>query len=466
MGLFRRAELHAAVHRTLADLRATIPSDTVRARFDRLFRPRGEWIADLHDAALSWARLRVPGITWGSARRALAGIHWLPPGDSLPANEAVPRALYGLTVMAAMDSDGFERVRAELQRSDSASAVVVLLLLTGYAESQKWYVDALEFFLIQPWIPGGKRARSLADLVGDYWRAAGTGATGSEAAVPEIHARLFGHPQAVPQYGVPQALFDRLVRVENPSARAWLERYGEAGLLRTLRRLPVGDTALVLLQTRDEAIRLTTIPRQSRESLNGFLEPRDAIAIDPGYSPLLALGTVVHEWQHLLFRQRQLAGFASGLSGPSPTIIALPGVEPYLAEGFAEWSTELIMAPVVARWPLLSLGELQKRAGLARNGPDDQHAIGYALVRALAEALSDPGITTSLLLRHAESPSSIVGHPTLRRAWNRHALAPERVMAIPADRILIPEVTFSVEDGFPEVISSRILVPPSGRGDH
>jgi hypothetical protein len=35
---------------------------------------------------------------------------------------------------------------------------------------------------------------------------------------------------------------------------------------------------------------------------------------------------------------------------------------------------------------------------------------------------------------------------------------------MPAGRVLIPEVTFTIEDGFPDVIASRILIPPAGRG--
>jgi hypothetical protein len=28
---------------------------------------------------------------------------------------------------------------------------------------------------------------------------------------------------------------------------------------------------------------------------------------------------------------------------------------------------------------------------------------------------------------------------------------------------LIPEITFTIEDGYPDVIATRILVPPSGK---
>lgn len=461
MGLYRRQELTGAAEQTLAAIRATIPGDSTRVRFDHLFRPRGEWVVDLHDAALAWARIRAPQIGWESVRHLLAAAHWLDTRDSL-AVEAVPRALYGLTVLAATDSAAFRATRSDLWRADSVAAAAVLLLLGGYAESQNWVVDALRFFLTQPWIPDGGRGRSLADYVRDDWRRVGSSTPAH--ALPEIRPRLFGYPQAVPHYGVPPALFQRLVRADNLSARHWLERHGEASLLRTLRFLPAGDTSLVLLQIGSEAIRLTTVPRQSRESLNGFLEPGDAIAIDPGYSPLLALGTVVHEWQHLIFRQQQLEGFTRQLPAREAAVVELPGIEPYLAEGFAEWSTERILAPVVARWPLLALGELEKRAGLAQENAEDQHSIGYALVQVLAAELADPAATTKLLLRHAAQPSNLGAERALRRAWRAYAGKPDRLFPVPASRILVPEVTFTIEDGFPGVIASRILIPPRGQG--
>ena len=72
MGLYRRAEMVAALQSTLESIRSAIPSERVRARFDRIFRPRGAWIVDLHDAAFAWARSRASSITWEAARPALA----------------------------------------------------------------------------------------------------------------------------------------------------------------------------------------------------------------------------------------------------------------------------------------------------------------------------------------------------------------------------------------------------------
>jgi hypothetical protein len=461
MGLYRRAELREATRRTLESIRTAIPTDSIRIRFDSIFRPRGTWVLDLHDAAIAWARARLPSFSWETARPGLSAAGLLPSGDSTSPDETIPRALYGLTVIAVNDSAGFAATRDDLRRADSAAAVPVLFLLEGYLEGQRWFSEAVKFFLTQPWAPLGGSGGSLGDLVRDDWRRAGFPVDSSEPLTPEIRIRLFGYPQAVPHYGVPRALFDRLVRADNPAAETWLDRRGPPALLRSLHRLPPGDSGVALLQVGRETIRLTTVPRQARERLNGFLEPNDEIAIDPGYSPFLALGALVHEWQHIEFRRRQLVEFAARLP-PAPTaIIELPGVQPYLAEGFAEWSTERILTPLAERWPLLGLSELEKRAGLALESADDQHSLGYALVRELATALKDPERTTRLLLRHAEDPSAIAREPVLRAAWRRHRGARDYVFAAPSSWILIPEVTFTVEDGYPDVVTSRILLPPS-----
>ncbi|MFL5401236.1 MAG: hypothetical protein ACJ8BF_00270 [Gemmatimonadales bacterium] len=459
MGLYRRAELKAASRRTLESIRSAIPTDSIRARFDSIFRPRGEWILDLHDAALAWARDQARGFDLNSARTGLAAAGLLPSGDSASAVEPVFRALYGLTVLAANDSAGLADARNDLRRADASSAAAVLLLLQGYMESQRWFAAAVNFFLTEPWAPHAGSGRSLGDYVREDWRRVQASATGSEAPTPELRVRVFGYPQAVPHYGVPRDLFDRLVWPENSAAGQWLERHGQAALLHSLRWLPPGDTSLAFLQVGRETVRLTTVPRQARERLNGFLEPSDAIAIDPGYSPLLALGALVHEWQHIEFRRVQLTHFAARLPPSATSIVELPGVQPYLAEGFAEWSTERIMAPLTERWPLLGLSELEKRAGLALESADDQHSLGYGLIRELAAVMKDPAATTRLLLRYADDPAAIVREPAVRAAWKRYRGARDYVFAAPSSRVLIPEVTFTIEDGYPDVVATRILMP-------
>jgi hypothetical protein len=362
--------------------------------------------------------------------------------------------MYGLAVLAATDSAAFAAARGDMWRSDSTSTAAVLTLLAGYTAALRWYTEVIGFLLGEPWLPEG---RSLRNLVQAAW----TPVAGQDfdPGLPRIEARWFGYPQAVPQYGIPPALFDRLVIAQNQSGTEWLRQHGQTALLRGLRRLPQGDSSLTLLRAGSETLRLTTVSRQSRESLNGFLEPYDVIAIDPGYSPLLAVGAVIHEWQHLLFRRRQLDVFARGLTTRNPAFIQLPGVQPHLAEGFAEWSAERILRPVAARWPLIALGELEKRADLARPGSQDQHAVGYALMSALAAALPKPGAATTLLLRHAEDPSRIPSEPVLRSAWLRYRRSPSQALRASTYPILTPEVTFTMDQDFPDVITTRILAP-------
>jgi hypothetical protein len=466
MGLYRRAELKDAIRRTLESIRSAIPSDSTRARFDSIFLPRGQWILDLHDAALAWSRSRAPGIAWDSARAGLIAAGLISADDSTGSFEAVPRALYGLTVLAANDSLDFAAARENIRQAGPHAAAPVLTLLGGYQEAQRWVAAAVRFFLTEPWSPVGGQGRSLGDYVRADWTEVGASIQDPEPFTPDIVVKVFGYPQAVPQYGVPPALFRRLVRSENTSATQWLEQHGPVALLRSLRWLPVGDTSLTLLQSDRRSIRISSIPRQAQERLNGFLEPRDAIAIDPGYSPILALGALVHEWQHIEFRRRQLTYFAESLETPLPAIVELPGVEPYLAEGFAEWSTERILGPLVERWPLLGLSELEKRAGLALQSTNDQHALGYALVNELARVLKDPAATTRLLLRHPDAPSAIAREPRVRSVWAGHSRARDYFFAAPASRVLIPEVTFTIEDGYPDVLGSRILVPAGVRRLH
>lgn len=465
MGLYRRAELLGAARRTLESIRAAIPSESTRARFDRIFRGQGSWIIDLHGAALAWAQSRGTAIEWESARRALVQAGWLPADVSADESESIPRALYGLRVLAANDSLRFAEAQADLRRADPSSAAAVALLLTGYAESERWYAEAMAFFLTEPWIDDGGGGRSIGDLVRTEWH--NLMPSSSPVPLPEIQTQLFGYPQAVPHYGVPELLFRRLVRPDNEAADSWLQQNGPGELLRSLRWLPAGDSSLTLLQLGAEAVRLSTVPRQAQESLNGFLEPRDAIAIDPGYSPLLALGAVVHEWQHLVFRRLQLESYTTTSSlGRESRMVRLPGVQPFAAEGFAEWSAERILAPLTARWPLLGLGELEKRAGLAQQNPDDQHPLGYALVRALATALKDPSLTTRMLLKYAEDPSRIDEEPALRAAWRAYRGAGDLVLPAVSRRVLLPEVTFTIEDGYPDVVTTRILIPPEATQQH
>ena len=450
MGVHRRGEVSAAVGGTLAAIAAQIPDPAVAATFARLFRPRGAWLTDLHDVALARGQLQLRSASFASAAPALVSIGWLSP-DSTGAIEPVALALYRLYALSATDTATVGGLRTRMRELEPAAYAAVAALLTGYREAATWHAEAIRFFLTERWIGGGPAGRSLHDLVRDAW-------LGDSLPVPEIRTRPFGYPQAVPRYGVPAGVFARIARADNWPAHEWLRRHGSSRLLEVVRMLALDFTAPATLQAGEETLRLASVRRQAETSTNGFLEPRDAIVVDPAYVPLLALGAVVHEWQHLAFEHRRLAALPAG----DTTMVVLPAPDPFIAEGIAEWKAERILASLASRFPLLAVGEPEKRARLSRTRPDDQHLLGYAMVRALHDALPEASRTDArlgaLVLAAAADPFAVAADPVLARAWGRHA-GRDHVVPAPSRRIVVPETTFTVEDSYPDLVGLRILTP-------
>lgn len=454
LGVWQRPELVAAAVRTLESVRAGLGDRAVRARFDRLFRPRGVWQVDLHDVALARARAGMPSLDAAAALPALRAVGWLP-ADGAGDPGTLDLALYRLFTLRTTDTAAARTLMARMREAAPASARAVGLLMGGYESAAAWYADAIRFFLDEPWLPG-RPAQSIGDAV----RAAWHDSTGT----PAIEARLFGYPQAVPRYGVPERLFDELVHADNWAGLEWLRRHGRGGFLQVLHRVAIEYGPGATLELPGETVRLASPRGLTGQDGNGFLEARDAITIDPGYFPLLAIGAVVHEWQHLLFQRRLLSSIVPDSAGPA----VLPGVDPYVVEGLAEWRSERILAPFTARQPLLGVAEREKRARLARSRPDDQHVLGYAMVRALAAAVGDDSATVSLLERAAADPSAmaVLADPRVARAWSALGRSPARTIAAPSRRALVPELTFTIEDDFPDLVRTRVVVPhepPSGR---
>lgn len=447
MGMARRQETRAAIVRTLEDIRRQIGDPAVASRFDRLFRPRGAWVIDLHDAALLLARTGSPGLDPAATVPALRAIGWLP--ADAPPDDGIPLALYRLYALRAADSSGATALADAMRRASPASAHAVTTLLGAYDAAASWHTAALRFLLTEPWIAGSGGARSVAGMVRAAWEGADT------ATAPELGARVFGFPQAVPRYGVPDALMPRLLRAENLSARQWLARHGGNELLAVLRLLPVDFGETSMLEAPAETFRIVSVRQQSEQSLNGLLEPRDAILVDPGYVPILALGAVVHEWQHLLEERRRRVRLAEGTG----EIIVFSPMDPFVAEGIAERRTELLLAPLVRQFPLLGVSEVEKRVRLAARSADEHHVLGYAMVRAVEDAVADSDRRASILADAAGDPAAALRASELERAWRRHAGAPELRVDAPSRRVVVPETTFTVEDRFPDVIATRLLAP-------
>jgi hypothetical protein len=105
------------------------------------------------------------------------------------------------------------------------------------------------------------------------------------------------------------------------------------------------------------------------------------------------------------------------------------------------------------------VAEAEKRTRLAAGGGDEHHVLGYAMVRALEEAVPDPARRARLLELAADDLAAAVAAPELSRAWRAHARAPDLRLDAPSRRVLVPETTFTIEDRYPDVTATRIVTP-------
>ncbi|MGH7657820.1 MAG: hypothetical protein ACREL6_06255 [Gemmatimonadales bacterium] len=444
MGVYQRAEMKAAVSRVLAGIREGIRDDTTRARFDLIFRPDGRWQVDVHDVALARVQRKFPGISWGTAEPALRAAGHLP-DDSAAGVASVPLALYRLWAGQRCDSmDVWPRDAGGSANAASTRAVDVLL--DGYDDAAAWYIQAMEFFLNEPWLPEGSDGRSLAGLVARHWPRPVTS--------PMLAVHAWGYPEGSARIGADTGLVAQLVRPENEDARRWLDRHGPAELLATLHRLPLDYGPATIMERSGGPVRLSSVGEYAAEAFNGFLEPLDRIDLDPSYVPLLAVATVLHEWHHILAEQarRQLPPDERSVRDLGFEVAFIPP-DPYLAEGLAEWKAERILAPVADRWPLFSFGEAEKRASLNR---DDPHVLGYLMVRALSDALEDDGTLDSLVVAHGADAAAIASLPALRNAWAEYRDQPDQTVPYRGGVTVVPETEFRVEDGQPMVVGSRV----------
>jgi hypothetical protein len=114
-----------------------------------------------------------------------------------------------------------------------------------------------------------------------------------------------------------------------------------------------------------------------------------------------------------------------------------------------------VLEQLAARFPLLAMGEREKRLRIARSNPDEPHVLGYLLVGALAAAVPDERDRLGLLLVASNDPA-VVMRSDLVDGWQPHASAPDLELGTRGGRALVPEMTFTLEDGYPDVIRLRI----------
>lgn len=455
LGLVQRADVLAAVQRTLEQVRAALPADSSRVQFDAIFRPGGGWRLDLHGAALDIARAQMRGLQWEAVVPALLSTGSI--GDSSAAS--VPRAMELLLMLRAADSAAVTAMLATAATKAPASARALAILLAAYPEAQDWQSQALAFLLRARWVPQDGALRSPVDIVRATWLTIMPGDSLRARLTPAMTSILFGHPQAVPRYGASPASTARLVTPLNWTGGQWLARHGSPEMLTMLHLLESPGSGQLLVARADETLRVVSVKQRAAETTSGFLERQEAIAVEPSYIPVLALGAVLHEWGHLLaegwrFDQAVLAAADSGE-------ITLPGVNPWVLEGIAEAWTDLVLAPVIPRFPLFGLSEAEKRVRLS--GVElDPHVTGYLMVRAAVAAAATKGTAAPASLRHlieAGSAPRVAADPLFASAFKDPGNVAPLIIPAPSRRFMVPESIFTVDTRFPDPVRTIIRMP-------
>ncbi len=446
LGLARRETLVPAMEQALAAIRAELPQGE-QARFDAIFRPRGGWLIDLHAAALDGARRRFRTLTWDDAEPALAGAGLLP--ANLPAGTSIiPLALYRLAVLRERDTVAFEGARDRLSRGGTASAQMTEALLDGYRDAASWQGQAVAFLVSASWVRVEGEHTSPAGLLRASWGQ-------PDLPLPTIRPLFFGIPEAVPRVGIPRVAVRRIVLPQNWAAEEWVAFRGEGAVLDVVRRLQLEIGVNTTLDAEGPWI-VTSVAREAAATPAGFLESVDEIVEDPGSPPLFAVATALHEWQHLLMERHRLSLAAGGALRDDATGLRYVASDLFLAEGFAEWATERLLAPVLRQTPMLGVGDALKLAVLEAQDAADPHVLGLQLMRVLAAALGTPEALRTLVLAHADAPAEVAAAVP---GW-RDATTPDRVVPARGQRRLAPETIFTVEDGVGDVIGARIRVAP------
>ena len=372
---------------------------------------------------------------------------------------SVPLAMERLRMLGAADSAAITRLLGAARTATPESARSLGILLAAYPEAEDWHRQALTFLIRTHWVSQEGRLRAPADIVRATWLAIMPGDSARVRTLPAITSKAFGQPQAVPRYGVSTITMNRLVVPLNWAGTQWLDRHGTAELVTMLHLLESPARSDLFVARQDERLRVVSVKQRAEESTSGFLERQEAIAVDPSYVPVLALGAVLHEWGHLLaegwrFEQAVLAAPDSGE-------VVLPGLNPWLVEGIAEVWTDLVLAPVVARMPLFGFAEAEKRVRLSGNELDP-HVTGYLMARAAISAAGTQGTTAPAAIRRLivdGSPAQVVDDPLFAPGLRDPGDVVPLIIPAPSRRFLVPETIFTVDTRYPDPVSTIIKTP-------
>jgi len=410
--------------------------------FRAIFTRDGRWKIDIHDAMLWEAPHYLYGFQLLRAADGLRALHEL---NADAADSAVIRqsAWRLWSSVATADSARVDATIDTLARTDEGAANQLRAMLAGFDDATAWWRRAVSWLLTHPWLETPQGMRSPAQLMAAFWGV-------DSLPVPEIRDERFGALAAMPMLSV-QHMAPFLFAPLNGSAPEWLADGGIAEAFAIWRPLRWGESPLtVVIAGRSETV--ASPASQALVHPASFFGDGDAIRMDPGIMPLAAVAAFLHEWNHLLAAQHRMSGVHPAALVQSPWQLQVREEDPWLAEGFAEWATEEVLRPAGVSSAFLRFTQAEKRLGIA--DLNDPHLLGYRLIRGAARTRRVPAFRDLLVQDLHDLPAfaRAVGLPANGRGG---AIVLQR----PATAIVIPEVTFTWDEGTAFELSRRLVIP-------
>jgi hypothetical protein len=413
--------------------------------FRWIFAADAGWKLDLHDAALAEAQHYLRGFQLARAADGLRQLGDLAAGAD---SAAIRESAWRLWCRAGTDSVQVSAGIDSLERHDPSAAVTLLALLTGYDRAALWWRGAVRWLLLHPWLDTPAGWRSPEQLMASFWSV-------DSLELPEIVPSRFGDEAAMP---VPAAadIGPYLFRPRNAVAGEWLAGEGMHEAFRSWLSIRWGESPLTVVVGRHaETVVSPWAQAQARPA--AFFGERDAIRIDPGIMPIVGVAVFLHEWHHLIAAGRRLQGSHPVALADDGTQLRLHELDPWLAEGFAEWATEETLRPSRSSAALLLFTQAEKRLAISTRDSTDPHLLGYRLIRAAAMH-STTTLLRDRLVATLHDPVSLARMLHLSGASRTPALTLSR----PPNASVIPEVTFTWDDGLAFDMSRRLVIPNTG----
>lgn len=410
--------------------------------FHRLFGAPGRWRFDIHQVA------------WQLARSRAGRGHLLP--ERMIANLVATGILDSGTVDSTNLVEkvwqlerlepGRKLLGQPLLRSGNDSRLLGLhAVLSAYDDARTWWLESVRWLMTHRWLEGPAGRVSPVELVARFWG-------DSVLSLPALTLTDFGGVQAVPVIGV-GAGWPQLVVPVNGVAAEWLGGRGARTMAFDVWRRIELERSIAMPVVIDSVSLLLSSPAQVvRRRLGGFIDAADRIRIDPSIMPVFAVGTMLHEWQHLRF----VAARMNSADHPGWQLhswgIRLRDGDPWLVEGAAEWATEMVLGGGGAAGQIYRLVEAEKRLALDTIRPDDTHVLGYLLIRSAASRVGSAARMRELLVANLDRPERLADLVGLGGPVSESLTRPNTLM-------VIPEMSFVVDAGVADEVTHRLLVP-------